>query len=98
MVTLGGILLGYRIQYGPDQLLYKQNGFLRRQCMIAAALLVFVFLTNQLWPEGTMVLRQVLTPSNLHIDAMEQMIAELESGVDPLQAISVFCQELFGGT
>ena len=87
--------MGYRIVYGSEE---KKNHFLRIQVLVALCLLVLVVVSYKCWPEATDVLRRYFLSNDPQVDNMEQLIWELETGADPIQAVGSFVQALLYGS
>lgn len=58
----GVITVGYKILYMPKEKDHSMDGMLRRQALVAAALLLGCYLVGYFWPAGREMLRQFLLP------------------------------------
>ena len=85
----------YKILYGPKSKEKRRVFFLRNQYAASLVLLTLIFATYLYWPEGTCFIREYLLPSDVVTDSLQQLIWELETGIDPLEAVGNFCQDIF---
>ncbi len=79
--------MGYRIRYKPSQ--KKQYGI--KKCRILLLLILVSLLGIYIWyhaPEQWHLLEQSLFPS----DQLNDLLMQLRSGEDVLEALSAFCQ------
>lgn len=57
------MFLRYKITYGLAPETTGEDPLFRRQCLLAACLLMFIIGAKFLWPEGTAVLQEYLMPN-----------------------------------
>ena len=93
--------MGYRIVYDRELEKHKQNRFRRGQVglLTAAFFVMFILSVKLFWEEGTDMLWDILLPGNEDItrSAMDQMVAQLRSGVGLKEAVTAFCREIIAG-
>lgn len=88
--------MGYKIVYAKTP--RKLVRLLPLQSLIAVCFLLFAIIVRLSWPEGTEILREVFVSDGLSRDAqaLVAMAENLASGEPMSEAVSVFCQEIFG--
>lgn len=96
MVVTGGIEMGYRIIYGPEQQhpvsdrrknhFWLQTGFF---------FVVFLISVHMLWPEGAAALRSVITPVDEQTaECFQNMVSSIKEGESVAEAFYGFCREI----
>lgn len=89
--------MAYRIDYGRavTKQLPDDGRQLRWQIMTAGALLLFVLLVKQTWPEGTDRLRACMLPGGEGTQAaIETLVEQVHEGDSFGQALTVFCRQI----
>ena len=91
-------MMGYRIEYdsqGGKYEVYRTYPF-RFPLLLACALVLFLLLTFQFWPEGREVLRSAMIPGEdaATVQALQNMTQDLKAGASMSDALEAFCVEV----
>lgn len=86
--------MGYRVDYRPIKKIRRAEK--RRSglaAMTALWFLIFLLLTNGLWPRGAEVLQSVLIPGDPEITtaALKSLVEDLKAGEPLADAVESFC-------
>lgn len=93
--------MGYRVEYCPVKKVRGAKKRVSRKVMLTAlCLLLFCTLVGILWPEGTEVLRLFLFPGDpaVTVAALEELTAELRTGVPLSDSFRIFCLRIMEGS
>ena len=93
-----GDWMGYKIVYGdgPQVRQEKNNISNRLRILTAACFLAFCILVRLFWPEGLVMLRDVMLPVEETVTelAFENMLSDLRAGEPMGDALTAFCREV----
>lgn len=87
--------MGYRIDYTAEKKCDsgKNRAAVRMQVMIAVGLLAFSLLVKCFWPDGTAVIKKLVTAAGISDTqvAAESLVEDLKSGIPIPDALTEFC-------
>lgn len=90
--------MGYKIIYGdgPRRADDKAESGNRIRILTATCLLMFCILVRMFWPEGTMLLRDVVLPGEQTVTeaAFETFLSGIRTGSSFQDALTAFCTEV----
>ena len=92
-----GDTVGYRIVYGPEQVITNQSsGAVRIRVLVALSFLIFAWMVRFLWPEGRAVLAMHLLPGDLTCAeaAFSELMDNIRYGDGVVDALTVFCKDI----
>lgn len=90
-------MMAYKIEYdrGHQKKKVDKAPSWRLPVLILAFFMLFLFCVEQTRPEATAAVRAWLLPESTR-QAVQTLLEDLRGGDEISQAVSVFCQDIFG--
>ena len=93
--------MGYRIDYQPDHM-HRGHKIQRGHVWTLTwlFLLLFGMITYRFWPEGRLILQQILIPGDpaVTLPAVDSLLFSLSQGANAAAALETFCLTILEGS